>query len=149
MSKLKLHVGPEDFLGRSVSQKKYAKQAQSRGKLHPRSLHPKVGESAISVDKLNRSESGECEFTEEHVAVAESREGTFYGWGFFTRNEVESTTPCAVKPEPIKQNPNHIIIEFPDTVKTCKKKRNEIAQELANLSIWLMYRDPTIESLDS
>ena len=133
-----------DYLGRSISDQKRAIAAKSNGKLHSRSLHPKSGEDNISVDKLIRTSEGECEFDDSHVLIAKTRKGTFYGWGYFTRREVEDSTPCVVQPKAIDDNPNHVLIRFPEIVKSCRKKRNEIARELANISRWLEHLDPTV-----
>ena len=148
MQQERLVVRLEDYLGRSVSvrhasDRKLVCHAKQHGRLHPRSLHPKSGDNDLSVDKLMRSPSSECGYSADHVRVAENREGTFYGWGTFTRESLETNTPCRVIPDPIPDlNPNHVLIKFPEVVKTCNKIRNAIAQELANLSKWLEYRDP-------
>lgn len=137
-------VASADFLGRSVSDQKRARQAKKSGRLHPRSLHPRAGDHRISVDKLNRIDSNRCAYSREHVRIAKSREGTFFGWGYFTRGGVvENKTPCSVVPDRLPElNPNHVLIEFPEIVKSCRRRRNEIAQELANISKWLEYQNP-------
>lgn len=137
-------VNSDDYLGRSISSQKRAKRAKRDGQLQPSSFRPRCGEIEISVDRLNRSPTGECEYDEEHVKIAESRDGTFYGWGYLTRSDVETQTPCVVEPNAVPSNPNHVLIKFPENVKRCKEERNSIASELAVLSNWLQHRDPTI-----
>ena len=146
-----LQVNPEDYLGRSVASRTAARYANRRGILKRNTICPRQGETSISVDKLIRSATtGQCEYSDEHVRIAEQRakqiSGTFYGWGFFTREEVESNTQCSVQPTPMEDdNPYHVHIEFPETILNCREKRNEVADELRKITKWLEYRDPTID----
>ncbi|MDE0646044.1 MAG: hypothetical protein OXH84_07415 [Gammaproteobacteria bacterium] len=143
----KLVVASNDFLGRSISDRKRAKKARKRGQIPSRSLHPKANELDVSVDKLNRCpQSNECDYNDEHVRIAEQRDGTFYGWGYFTCEDVVKETPCTVKPDDFTGNPNHVRIFFPKSILGCTKRRNEIATSLAELSRWKEYRDPTVET---
>lgn len=137
-------IDPTEFLGRSVSDRKRAKYAHDNGVLYFRSLLPRSGEHVISVDKLIRNvENNSCNYTEKHVRVATEREGTFYGWGYFTSGELLHQTPCQVEFDPLPANPNHVLVIYPEELKLDKIELKYVAKEIALLTNWLEVKDPT------
>jgi len=144
----KPNVTSNDFLGRSVSDQRYAKYASNQGRIHFRSIRPTSNSQTISVDKLCTDEhTGQCTYDVAHVSIAESRSGTFYGWGYFTRRAIETATNCIVIPDAIEENPNHVQIMLPETIFVDSSLKNEISEELAKVSRWLQYRDPFAETV--
>ena len=144
MQDKQLNLELNDFLGRSVSSQSKAKVAHNRKRLHHSSLLPSSGKHQISLDKLIRCpKSFRCKYTEEHVRIAETRGGVFYGWGYFTVATFESDPWCEVIPDSIPTNPNHVLVAFPERFKFDRERLTNIAKFLALRSKWLEVRDPT------
>ena len=152
-------VRDNELLGRRISEgktrppkrhKRIRENIRARGErgiskqiIPAREFKPKMGETDLSVDRVD-------EAPREHVANVAERDATsdgriFYGWAVVSREQAAQMNRI-VRASPIENPPNpyHADIVFPDSVKDDEDERTSHAQNLAENAEWLEWREREI-----
>jgi hypothetical protein len=126
-------INAREDLGRRVFSEKDARRAR-RSKVSHRRFLVKLGDTAISVDRLSTVAD-----LKELVAISqvasESRDGPFCGWVSVSSKEA-SRNGRQVRASPVDTNPYHGEIVLPTAAANDSDERARHAQELADAARW-------------
>jgi len=120
-------IAPEEELGRGISSRKSAKQAEN-SKVRYYEFLPREGVTEISVDRLSVGS------LKESTAIADARNPKFFGWAVVIAEDAERSGR-KVAATPLEGNPRHADIILPSAAKD-RDEQKWHAQELRDLSTW-------------